>query len=97
MRLASVVPLLRTRSVAGTYTYDVPEGVCKGAVVAIRFGRARQRGVVVETDVEAPPGVVVAPVEGVLFELPPVLVDLALWVADYYGSTAARACLPCPR
>jgi len=51
VRLASVVPLLRTRAVAGTYTYDVPEDVGKGAVVAIRFGRARQRGVVVETDV----------------------------------------------
>ncbi len=88
---ASVVPLLRTRSVGGTYTYEVPEGVGKGAVVAIRFGRARQRGVVVETDVEAPPGVVVSPVERVLFELPAALVDLALWVADYYGSTPARA------
>ena len=27
----------------------------------------------------------------VLYELPPALVDLALWVADYYGSTPARA------
>ncbi len=91
MRHASVVPLLRTRAVGGVYTYEVPDGVGKGAVVAIRFGRARQRGVVVEADVEAPPGVVVSPVERVLFELPPALVDLALWVADYYGSTPARA------
>ena len=90
-RFASVVPLLRTRAVSGSYTYEVPEDVEKGAVVAVRFGRARRRGVVVETDVEAPPGVVVAPVEAVLHRLPPALVDLALWVADYYGSTAARA------
>ena len=31
------------------------------------------------------------PVGEVLDELPPALVDLALWVADYYGSTPARA------
>ena len=29
--------------------------------------------------------------EAVVDELPPVLVDLALWVADYYGSTPGRA------
>ena len=40
---------------------------------------------------EAPPGVEPAPIERVLYELPPALVDLALWVADYYGSTPARA------
>ena len=45
----------------------------------------------VETGAAAPPGIVVAPVESVLYELLPTLVDLALWVADYYGSTPARA------
>ena len=49
------------------------------------------RGVVVETGVEAPAGVEPAPIERVLYELPPALVDLALWLADYYGSTPARA------
>jgi len=34
---------------------------------------------------------VIAPVERVLYVLPPALVDLALWLADYYGSTPARA------
>src|SRR5207244_5001893 len=29
--------------------------------------------------------------EHVLETLPPALVDLALWIADYYGSTPARA------
>jgi len=77
--------------VARPFTYEVPEGVGKGAVVAVRFGRAAQRGVVIETGVEAPEGVTVAPVERVLYMLPPALVDLALWVADYYGSTPARA------
>ena len=63
----------------------------KGAVVEIRFANARRRGVVVEVDVEAPEGVEPAAIERVLEELPPALVDLALWLADYYGSTPARA------
>jgi primosomal protein N' (replication factor Y) len=89
--LASVYPLVSSRAVARAFTYEVPDGVGKGAVVAIRFGRAAGRGVVVETGVEAPAGVTPAPVGDVLYELPPALVDLALWVADYYGSTPARA------
>ena len=91
MPLASVYPLVSSRSVARPFTYEVPDGVGKGAVVAIRFGRGAARGVVVETGVEAPPGITAAPVESVLYELPPALVDLALWVAGYYGSTPARA------
>jgi len=91
MPLASVYPLVSSRAVARPFTYAVPEGVGKGAVVAVRFGRAAQRGVVIGTGVEAPPGIVPAPIDRVLYELPPTLVDLALWVADYYGSTPARA------
>ncbi len=91
MPLASVYPLVSSRSVARPFTYSVPEGVGKGAVVAIRFGRGAARGVVVETGVEAPPGITAAPIDRVLYELPPALVDLALWVAGYYGSTPARA------
>src|SRR5688500_12951672 len=91
MRLAEVYPLVSSRSVARAFTYEVPDEVGKGAVVSIRFGRAAARGVVVETGVEAPAGVKTAPIESVLYELPPALVDLALWIADYYGSTPARA------
>src|SRR4029079_15466543 len=36
-------------------------------------------------------GIAPVPIEAVLDELPAVLVDLALWVADYYGSTPGRA------
>src|SRR5918999_3437280 len=91
MPLAAVYPLVSSRAVARPFTYEVEAGVGKGAVVAVRFGRAAQRGVVVETGVDAPAGIEPAPVERVLYELPPALVDLALWVADYYGSTPARA------
>ena len=89
--LASVYPLVSSRSVARRFTYEVPARVGKGAVVSIRFGRSAARGVVVETGGAAPEGIEPAPIESVLYELPPSLVDLALWLADYYGSTPARA------
>jgi primosomal protein N' (replication factor Y) (superfamily II helicase) len=38
-----------------------------------------------------PPGIKAVPVERVVEELPPALVELALWIADYYGSTPGRA------
>jgi primosomal protein N' (replication factor Y) len=90
-RFAEVVPLVTARALARAFTYEVPEGVGKGAVVSVRFGRGRQRGVVVEVDGVAPEGVVPVPIDAVVDELPPALVDLALWLADYYGSTPARA------
>jgi primosomal protein N' len=84
---ASVYPLVTARAVARPFTYEVPDGVGKGAVVSVPFGRSRVRGVVVSTGEPPPPGVDAAPVAAVLDELPPALVDLALWLADYYGST----------
>jgi primosomal protein N' (replication factor Y) len=88
---ASVYPLVSARAVARPFTYLVPDEVGKGAVVAVRFGRAQARGVVVGLEEAPPEGVKVAPVGGVVDEVPPALVDLALWVAEYYGSTPARA------
>jgi len=90
-RFASVYPLVTARAVAREFTYTVPDEVEPGAVVEVRFGNARRRGVVTAVDVEPPGGVEAAPVERVLEELPGRLVELALWVADYYGSTPARA------
>ncbi len=84
-------PLVTARAVARPFTYEVPEEVVAGAVVEVRFGNARRRGVVVEVDVAAPDGVAPAPVGRVAETLPPALVELALWLADYYGSTPARA------
>jgi primosomal protein N' (replication factor Y) len=91
-RFGTVYPLVPAR-VLGTreFTYELPEGVEKGAVVSVPFGRSKQRGVVVEVGREPPSGVEAVPVHGVVDELPPALVDLALWVAEYYGSTPARA------
>ena len=89
-RYASVYPLVSARAVARPFTY-LADGLEKGAVVAVRFGRARRRGVVVEVGEEAPPDVDPVAVEAVLGAVPPALVDLALWLADAYGSTPARA------
>ena len=91
MPQASVYPLVTTRVLARPFTYEVPDGVERGAVVEISFGRGRARGVVVEVGVDAPPDVKVAAVGRVVEELPPALVDLALWLAGYYGSTPGRA------
>jgi len=86
------VPLVPARALSGReFTYELPDGAGKGSVVSVPFGRSRARGVVVELVDAAPVGVKTLPVERVLDELPPELVDLALWVADYYGSTPARA------
>jgi primosomal protein N' (replication factor Y) len=90
-RLASVYPIVSARSLARPFTYEVEDGVGKGAVLAIRFGNARRRGVVVEADAELPPDVDPVAADRVLETLPPALVDLALWLSDYYGSTPARA------
>jgi primosomal protein N' (replication factor Y) len=90
-RYATVYPLVTTRALARPFTYELADGAQKGAVVSVPLGRSRQRGVVVEVVDEAPEGIEPVPIEAVVDELPPALVDLALWVADYYGSTPGRA------
>ena len=47
-KLASVYPLVTARAVARPFTYEVPEETGKGAVVEVRFGNARRRGVVTD-------------------------------------------------
>jgi len=86
------VPLVTARALSGReFTYELPDGAGKGAVVSVPFGRSRARGVVTSVVDAAPVGIKTLQVERVLYELPPTLVDLALWLADYYGSTPARA------
>ncbi len=91
MRLADVYPLVTTRTLAHSFTYAVPDEIEKGDVVSVRLGRRTTRGVVSEVGVVAPAGVVPIAVERRLGDVPPVLVDLALWLGDYFGSTPARA------
>jgi primosomal protein N' (replication factor Y) len=91
MPYASVFPLVTSRSLAREFTYEVDDGVGPGAVVSVPFGRRRARGIVVSLADAAPPGIDVLPVERVLGEVSSAVVELALWLADYYGSTPGRA------
>jgi primosomal protein N' (replication factor Y) len=86
-----VYPIVTARALARPFTYEIGDEVGKGAVLAIPFGNARRRGVVVDADAELPPDVAPVAADRVLETLPPALVDLALWLAEYYGSTPARA------
>jgi primosomal protein N' (replication factor Y) len=90
-RFVSVYPLVATRALARPFTYEATNGVEKGSVVAVRLAGARRRGVVVSVEDEAPEGVDPVPVERIVDAVPAPLVDLALWIADYYGSTPGRA------
>jgi primosomal protein N' (replication factor Y) len=78
------------RALVHPFTY-LADGLEKGSVVTVPFGRARRRGVVVDLGDEAPAEVEPVAVERVLGAIPPPLVDLALWISNYYGSTPARA------
>jgi primosomal protein N' (replication factor Y) len=89
-RYASVVPLVSARGVGRPFTY-LADGLQKGSIVTVPFGRAHPRGVVVGLEDEAPSAVDPVPVERVVGAVSPALVDLALWMAEYYGSTPARA------
>jgi primosomal protein N' (replication factor Y) (superfamily II helicase) len=91
MRYAAVYPLVTARALAREFTYLVEDGVARGAIVSVPFGRRRARGIVVRVDDVPPPGVQPVPVDRVVGAVSPALVDLALWLADYYGSTPARA------
>jgi len=91
MPYAAVYPLVTARAVAREFTYEVDDGVDVGAIVSMPFGRSHARGIVASLADEPPPGVDVRPVDAVLGGVAPTLVRLALWLADYYGSTPARA------
>jgi primosomal protein N' (replication factor Y) (superfamily II helicase) len=88
---ASVYPLVSARAVAREFTYEVDSDVGIGAIVSVPFGRSRARGIVVGLQEEPPAGVEARPVDAVVGAVPEPLVQLALWLADYYGSTPARA------
>ena len=91
MPLAEIYPLVTARALARAFTYEVEEGVERGAVVSVSLGGRRVRGVVVRVGVEAPSGFVIVAAGPVVDRVPGPLVELALWLAEYYGSTPARA------
>lgn len=91
MPLAEIYPLVTARALSRPFTYRVAEEVGPGDVVTMQLGRRRVRGVVTRVGVAAPAGVEVVDTGPVVDQVPRALVELALWLADYYGSTPARA------
>jgi len=96
MRLVRVaVPIPKNDA----YVYSLPDGEPPepGLRVLVPLGRRRLWGTVLE-EAEAPRGVAVRPIAGIpepRLALPPDVVDLCRWVADYYaaglGETLAAA------
>jgi primosomal protein N' (replication factor Y) (superfamily II helicase) len=91
MPLVAVYPLVTARALARLFTYRALEDVEQGDVVQVPLGARRVRGVVVASGVDAPAGIELADVGAIVDRVPAPLVELALWIADYYGSTPARA------
>ena len=88
--IAQVEPLTTARALRGPFDYERPDGVGVGSVLVVPFGRRDVVGVVTGL-AEASEHDVVAPRRVLEAELPPDLVDLALWMAREYASTPARA------
>ena len=92
--IARIEPLTTTRRVNGPFDYRLPEAPVEiGSVVRIPFGRQRLDGVVTglaETS-EVPEEKLVAPSAVLAESVPGELVDCALWMAEEYCSTPARA------
>ncbi|HUG64513.1 MAG TPA: primosomal protein N' [Gaiellaceae bacterium] len=91
MPFAEVLPLVTARALARPFTYRVDDEVARGDVLSIRLGSRTVRGVVVAVGGGAPHGVEIADAGPVVDRVPAALVELALWLADYYGSTPARS------
>jgi primosomal protein N' (replication factor Y) len=92
--IARVQPLTTTRRLTGPFDYLVDAGAVEvGSLVRIPFGHQKLDGVVVgiaETS-EVPDEKLVAPTAVRGDSIPRDLVDLALWMAEEYCSTPARA------
>jgi len=92
--IARVEPLTTTRRLAGPFDYALPDApVAVGSVVRVPFGRQALDGVVVglADTTEVPAERLVTPREVRADSVPEELVALALWMADEYCSTPARA------
>jgi primosomal protein N' (replication factor Y) len=92
--IARIEPLTTTRRLSGPFDYALPaEPVRVGSIVRVPFGRQALDGVVVglAEGSELPAERLVAPSSVREDDVPPELVELALWMAVEYCSTPARA------
>ena len=92
--IARVQPLTTTRRLNGAFDYALPEAPVEvGSVVRVPFGRQALDGVVIELAAHSDlaPERLVRPTGVRPESIPADLVALALWMADEYCSTPARA------
>ena len=94
--IARVEPLTRTRAVRGPFDYRLrPDqgDVDVGALLRVPFGRQTTLGVVLELSTESAlaPDRLVEPDAVLPPGVPADLVELAVWIAEQYCSTPARA------
>jgi len=94
--IAKVEPLTPARALRGPFDYRLPErfaDIGVGSLLLVPFGPRRLLGVVVEVAErsEVPAERLVEPLAALEHGVAPELVSLALWVADAYCSTPARA------
>jgi primosomal protein N' (replication factor Y) (superfamily II helicase) len=94
-RTARVVPLVTTRALREPLDYLQPEGIElePGDVVYVPLAGRSVRGVVVEAGGPSQHEGALAVVERLGEEprIAPLVLELCLWIARYYGSTPARA------
>ncbi len=88
-RVALVEPLTTARALRGPFDYAVDDTVGVGSVLRVPFGGRVIDGVVTGLT-DASDHELAAPIEVRPDDIPPELVDLALWLAEEYCSTPAR-------
>ncbi len=96
MRIARVQPLTTARALRGPFDYLLPEDfpeVEVGSRLSVPFAGRKLDAVVVELDseTEVPEAKLASPIGLLSPSVPADLVDLAVWTADAYCSTPARA------
>ena len=102
--MAQLAEVAVTLPVPGRFHYLVPASLADrelvGARVLVRFGARKVTGVVVRVDTAPPPGVTPVALSELLDDAPSLsaeLVELCLWIADYYEAPPGeviRAALP---
>src|SRR5436190_3428497 len=90
MDVIKVEPLPTARALRGPFDYRRPDGADVGSILEVPFGRQRLRAVVTGLAAESEHELA-DPLRVLPDSVPAELVELALWMADEYVSTPARA------
>jgi primosomal protein N' (replication factor Y) len=90
MDVIKVEPLTTARALRGPFDYRRLDGVEVGAILEVPFGRQRLKGVVTGL-ADSSEHRLVDPLRVLADSVPAELVELALWMAQEYVSTPARA------